>query len=155
MAGSGKSTLSRSLLRRPACRSFISIVHFWKPGWLRRRSLEWREKQAACSPATWIADGNYHESLDLHERADTVVFLTPWWVRETRSSAACGNRLGDVRRVRRSVLATVARRVALAIVIWRNRRSEPDREQEIISQYGSTRSFTRSGPNGQHEFLDG
>ncbi len=44
---------------------------------------EWRSKQRnLLAGDAWIADGNYHETLDLRlERADTVVVLaTPWWL---------------------------------------------------------------------------
>jgi adenylate kinase family enzyme len=57
--------------------------HFWKPGWVAPSELEWRERQSGLlAGGAWIADGNYHQTLDLSlERADTVVFLdTPWWV---------------------------------------------------------------------------
>ena len=63
---------------------------------------------------------------------------------------------GDARRVRRFVLATVARRWRLAIVIWRNRRSEPEREHEIISQYGQHAVLHALGSKrAAKEFLDG
>ena len=59
----------------------------------------------------WIADGNYHETLDLRlERADTVVFLdTPWWVCAARVRAWGASSGGSVaRRLRRDGVATVA-----------------------------------------------
>ena len=40
------------------------------------------EARSLLAGDAWIADGNYHETLDLRlDRADTVVVLdTPWWV---------------------------------------------------------------------------
>jgi hypothetical protein len=44
----------------------------------------------------------------------------------------------------------------LAIVIWRNRRSEPEREHEIISQYGQHAVLHALGSKrAAKEFLDG
>ena len=141
MAGSGKSTFSRSLAAKTGLPVIHLDLHFWKPGWVAPSELEWREKQSGLLAGdAWIADGNYHETLDLRlERADTVVFLdTPWWV--------CAGR-AFLRGLRKPVGEMPEgcddsswRRLRdewrLAIVIWRNRRSEPEREHEIISQYG-------------------
>src|SRR4026208_1691933 len=83
MAGSGKSTLSRSLAAKTGLPVIHLDLHFWKPGWGALLELEWREKQSGLLAGdAWIADGNYQETLDLRlERADTVVLLdTPWWV---------------------------------------------------------------------------
>ena len=83
MAGSGKSTFSRSL----AVKTGLPVIHldlyFWKPGWVAPSELEWREQQSGLLAGdAWIADGNYHETLDLRlERADTLVVLDmPWWL---------------------------------------------------------------------------
>ena len=141
MAGSGKSTFSRSLAAKTGLPVIHLDLHFWKPGWVAPSEPEWREKQRGLlAGEAWIADGNYHETLDLRlERADTVVFLdTPWWV--------CAGR-AFLRGLRKPVGEMPEgcddsswRRLRdewrLAIVIWRNRRSEPQREREIISQYG-------------------
>jgi hypothetical protein len=44
----------------------------------------------------------------------------------------------------------------LAFVIWRNRRSEPEREHEIISQYGQHVVLHALGSKrAAKEFLDG
>ena len=92
-------------------------LHFWKPGWVAPSELEWREKQSGLLAGdAWIADGNYHETLDLRlERADTVVLSRHALVgvRGTGVPARPAQAgWGDARRVRRFVLATVARRVA-------------------------------------------
>jgi len=82
LPGSGKSTLSRALAARTGIPLVHLDLHFWKPGWVAPSVAEWRERQAeVLSGDAWIADGNYHETLDLRlERADTVVLLDlPWW----------------------------------------------------------------------------
>jgi len=118
-------------------------LHFWKPGWVAPSESEWRETQRGLLAGdAWIADGNYDETLDLRlERADTIVFLgTPWWV--------CAQR-AFVRGIRKrptsfqipdgcdeSAWQRLREEWRLAGRIWRQRRSEPEREREIISQRG-------------------
>src|SRR6188768_2139577 len=154
MAGSGKSTFSRSLAAKTGLPVIHLDLHFWKPGWVAPSELEWREKQSGLlAGAAWIADGNYHETLDLRlERADSVVLLdTLWWV--------CAGR-AFLRGLRKPVGEMPEgcddsswRRLRdewrLAIAIWRNRRSEPERDTRSFRSTGITSSFTRSGPNGQ------
>ena len=161
LAGSGKSTFALAL----AARTGLPVLHldlfFWKPGWVAPSETEWRAKQReVLAGDAWIADGNYHETLDLRlERADTVVFLdTPWWV--------CAGR-AFLRGLRKPVGEMPEgcddspwRRLRdewrLAIVIWRNRRSEPEREHEIISQYGQHAVLhTLGSKRAAKEFLDG
>src|SRR3954449_797337 len=88
LAGSGKSTFSLAL----AAKTGLPVIHldlqFWKPGWVAPSDAEFRERQrAVLAGEAWIADGNYHETLDLRlQRADTVVFLdTPWWLCSRRA----------------------------------------------------------------------
>ena len=78
-----KSTLAVAL----AAKTGLPIVHldlyFWRPGWVAPSETEWRENQrVALAGDAWIADGNYHETLDLRlRRADTIVVLDmPWWL---------------------------------------------------------------------------
>jgi len=85
---SGKSVLAA----RIAAQTRLPLIHldalFWKPGWVEPPDKEWRAVQSALlAGEAWIADGNYHETLDLRlERADTVVYLdTPWWVCAARA----------------------------------------------------------------------
>src|SRR3984885_5595662 len=83
LAGSGKSTFSRALAAKTGWPVIHLDLHFWKPGWVAPSETDWREKQCGVLAGNaWIADGNYHETLDLRlERADTVVFLDPpWWL---------------------------------------------------------------------------
>ncbi|MGH2842678.1 MAG: hypothetical protein ACRDKL_03710, partial [Solirubrobacteraceae bacterium] len=83
MAGSGKSTFSRALSRNTGLPIILLDLQFWKPGWTEPTEDEWREKQQVLlADSDWIADGNYHATLELRlERADTAVFLdTPWWI---------------------------------------------------------------------------
>ena len=141
MAGSGKSTFSRALSAKTGLPVIHLDFHYWKPGWVKPSDDEWREKQRTLLAGdAWIADGNYHQTLDLRlERAETVVFLdTPWWI--------CAGR-AFMRGLRKPVGEmpegcddSVRRRLRdewrLVGVIWRNRRAEPERERAIISQHG-------------------
>jgi hypothetical protein len=87
----------------------------------------------------WIADGNYHESLDLRiERAGTVVVLhMPWWICSGRALRR-GFKLPDQlpEGCQYSALARLRDEWRLAGRIWRKRNSEPAREREVISQNG-------------------
>jgi adenylate kinase family enzyme len=90
MAGAGKSTFSRAL----SAKTGLPVIHldlqYWKPDWVRPTDDEWREKQRRLlASETWIADGNYYETLDLQlERAETVVLLdTTWWICAGRAFA--------------------------------------------------------------------
>src|SRR5438552_15511936 len=88
LAGSGKSTFAVALAAKTGLPVIHLDLHFWKPGWVAPSETEWREKQyGVLAGDAWIADGNYHETLDLRlERADTVVFLDmPWWLCEGRA----------------------------------------------------------------------
>jgi adenylate kinase family enzyme len=89
----------------------------------------------------WIADGNYHETLDLRlERADTVVFLnTPWWV--------CAGRafVRGLRPPPGSVMPdgcddSAWRRLRdewwIVWRVWRRRRSDRERELAIVAEHG-------------------
>lgn len=159
MAGSGKSAFSRSLAAKTGLSVIHLDLHFWKPGWVAPSEAEWREKQRGLLAGNaWIADGNYHETLDLRlERADTVVVLdTRWWV--------CAGR-AFLRGLRKPVGEMPEgcddspwRRLRdewrLAMVIWRNRHSEPEREREIISRYGRHAVLYSLGSKGAaKEFL--
>ena len=142
MAGSGKSTFSKALSTTTGLPVIHLDLHFWKPGWVRPSVEEWRDKQIELLAGDeWIADGNYHETLDLRlERADTVVFLdTPWWV--------CAGR-AFIRGLRKPPGAVMPdgckdsrwRRLRdewrIVYRVWRVRRSERDRELGIVARHG-------------------
>ena len=161
LAGSGKSTFSRSLAGMTGLPLIHLDLYFWKPGWVAPSEDEWREKQMdLLAGDEWIADGNYHETLALRlERADTIVFLdTPW--------PLCAGR-ALVRGVRKSVGEmpfgchdSAWRRLRdewrIAGRILRGRRSEPERELEIISQHGQHASLhILASTRAAREFLDG
>jgi adenylate kinase family enzyme len=161
MAGSGKSTFSRALAAETGLPLIHLDLHFWKPGWIAPSEREWREKQRGLLASDeWIADGNYHETLDLRlERADTVVFLdTPWWVCAGRTLLrGLRKPIGEMpegcddsswRRLRDEW--------RLAMVIWRSRRLEPEREREIISRSGRHAALHVLGSKrAARKFLDG
>jgi adenylate kinase family enzyme len=160
LAGSGKSTFSRALAAKTGLPVIHLDLHFWKPGWVAPSEGEWREKQRGLLAGdAWIVDGNYHETLDLRlERADTIVVLdTPW-------SVCAGRAL--LRGLRKPVGEmpegcddSAWRRLrdewGVAGRIWRKRRSEPQREHEIISQYGQHSALHVLGSKqAAKEFLD-
>jgi adenylate kinase family enzyme len=141
MAGSGKSTFSRTLSARTGLPVIHLDYHYWKPGWVKPSEEEWRKKQRSLLAGdAWIADGNDRPGLELRlERADTIVVLdTPWWT--------CAGR-AFVRGLRKPVGTmpegcddSARRRLRdewrLVGVIWRHRRSEPDEARAIVSQHG-------------------
>lgn len=140
LAGSGKSTFALAL----AATTGLPVIHldlsFWKPGWVAPSEAEWREKQRdVLAGDAWIADGNYHETLDLRlERADTVVVLDlPWW-RCSGRAVVRGFRMPDELPEGCDYPRWMRLRDEwrLAVRIWRHRRSEPEREREVISQHG-------------------
>ena len=159
MAGAGKSTLSRAL----AAKSGLPLIHldlyFWKPGWTEPSDAEWREKQRRLlADDAWIADGNYAETLDLRlERADTVVVLaTPWWRCAGRAFLR-GCRMPDKlpEGCEYSAWQRLRDEWRLIPIIWRNRRTELEREQAIIARHGrhATRHVLKS-KRAVREFLD-
>ena len=161
MAGSGKSTFSRSLAAKTGLPVIHLDLHFWKPGWVAPSELEWREKQAGLLTGdAWIADGNYQETLDLRlERADTVVLLnTPWWVCAGRAFLrGLRKQVGEMPEgCDDSAWRRLRDEWRLASVIWRNRRSEPERELQIIAQYGQHAALHVLGSKrAAREFLNG
>jgi adenylate kinase family enzyme len=139
-AGSGKSTFARALSAKTGLPVIHLDLHFWKPGWVAPSDAEWREKQRrVLAGDAWIVDGNYAETLAVRlERADTVVVLDlPWWLCAGRALVR-GFRMPS--ELPEGCDYSAWRRLRdewrLAVVICRNRRSEPAREREIISQHG-------------------
>ena len=140
LAGSGKSTFSLAL----AAKTGLPVIHldlaFWKPGWVEPSETEWREKQrVVLAGDEWIADGNYHETLDLRlERADTVVFLDmPWW-RCSGRALLRGFRIPSElpEGCEYSAWQRLRDEWRLAIRIWGKNRSQPEIERWIIAQHG-------------------
>lgn len=140
VAGSGKSTFAVALARRTGLPVIHLDLHFWKPGWVEPSGDEWRTvQQRVLAGDAWIADGNYSETLALRLNvADTLVVLDmPWWLCAGRallrgfrmpselpegSSYTRWQRLRDESK--------------LAVLIWRNRNSEPESERRIIAEHG-------------------
>jgi adenylate kinase family enzyme len=142
MTGAGKSTFSRAL----AAKTGLPLIHLdlyaWKPGWVRMPEDERSEKEHdLLAGEDWIADGNYHATLDLRlARADTVVFLdTRWWICAWRAfwrgirrprgfqppDGCDDNAWQQLRDEWRAVWR-----------IWRGRRSDRERDLGIVSQHG-------------------
>jgi adenylate kinase family enzyme len=159
LAGSGKSTFSLALAAKTGLPVVHLDLHFWKPGWVAPSEAEWREKQQALlAGEAWIADGNYDETLDLRlVRADTVVFLDmPWWLCVGRAFLR-GFRMPDElpEGCDYSARQRLRDEWRLAVRIWRRRRSEPERELEIISHLGQHVSlYVLRSRGAVKEFLD-
>jgi adenylate kinase family enzyme len=144
MAGSGKTTFSRALSAKTGLPVVHLDVHYWKPGWARPSDEEWRQKQRTLLAGDdWIADGNYYETLDLPlERAETVVFLdSPWWICAGRAFVRGLRKPPSWFSLPEGCDDSWSRRLRdewrLVGVIYRNRRSEPERARAIVSQHGS------------------
>jgi adenylate kinase family enzyme len=160
LAGSGKSTLAVAL----AARTGLPIIHldlfFWKPGWVAPSETEWREKQrAALAGDAWIADGNYHETLDLRlERANTLVILhMPWWLCSGRALARGFRMPGELPPgCTYSHWARWRDEWRLAVRIWRKRHSEPEREREVVALSGQhVAVHVLTSAREVSDFLDG
>ncbi len=160
LAGAGKSTFALALAARTGLPVIHLDLHFWKPGWVAPSETEWRAKQRGVLAAdAWIADGNYHETLDLRlERADTVVFLDlPGWLcagRALRRGFRMPNELPEG--CDYSTFLRLRDEWRLAVVIWRNRRSDPERERDIIARHGQHVALhVLTSKRAVKEFLDG
>ena len=160
LAGSGKSTFALAL----AAKTGLPVIHldlqFWKPGWVAPPETEWRERQwSVLGGDAWIADGNYHETLDLRlELADTVVFLDmPWWLCAGRAFLRGFRMPGELPEgCDYSAWLRLRDEWRLAARIWLRRRSEPEREREIISQHGQHVALhVLRSKRAVEEFLDG
>jgi adenylate kinase family enzyme len=162
MAGAGKSTFSRALAAKTGLPVIVLDVHFWMPGWAKPTEAEWREKQRGLLASDdWIADGNYHATLDLRlERADTVVFLDiRWWICAWRAFVRGIRRRPadfelpngcDEPRLRR-----LRDEWCLVWRIWQVRRSERETELKILSQHGEhVAMYVLRSKRAVREFLD-
>jgi hypothetical protein len=68
--GARRAAPSRALSAKTGLPVIHLDLHYWKPGWVRPLDDEWREKQRTLlAGEAWIADGNYHETLDLRLNA--------------------------------------------------------------------------------------
>ena len=143
MAGSGKSTFSRSLAAKTGLPVIHLDLHFWKPGWVAPSELEWREKQSGLLAGdAWIADG----TLPRDTRPPRSNARTPLCFSTRPGGCAPGRAF--LRGLRKPVGEMPEgcddsswRRLRDEWRVGhrssgRNRRSEPEREHEIISQYG-------------------
>jgi adenylate kinase family enzyme len=160
LAGSGKSTLSLALAAKTGLPVIHLDLHFWKPGWVAPSETEWREKQRdVLAGDAWIADGNYHETLDLRlEHADTVVFLDmPWWRCSGRAFLRGFRMPGELPEgCHYSRWLRLRDEWRLAVRIWRKNRSQPELEHEIISQHGPhVARHVLGSKRAVSEFLDG
>jgi adenylate kinase family enzyme len=140
LAGSGKSTLAVALAARTGLPVVYLDLHYWKPGWFAPSESEWRDKQrVVLAGDEWIADGNYHETLDLRlERADTLVVLDmPWWRCSGRALLRGFRMPGELPEgCKYSAWARLRDEWRLAGRVWRKRHSEPQSERKVIANYG-------------------
>ena len=141
LAGSGKSTLSIAL----AAKTGLPLIHldlaFWQPGWTAPTESEWREKQRdVLGGDAWIADGNYHETLDLRlELADSVVVLDlPWWQCSARALRRGFQMWGELPEgCDYSRFHRWRNEWQLAGRIWLHRHSDTEHERMTIEQHQS------------------
>jgi adenylate kinase family enzyme len=159
LPGSGKSTLSIALAAETGLPLIHLDLHYWKPGWVAPSEVEWREKQGeVLASDAWIADGNYHETLDLRlERAHTVVLLDlPWWRCSGRALLRGFRMPGELPDgCDYSAWMRLRDEWGLAVRIWRKDRSQPERERQIIAQHGSHVALHVLGSKrAVKEFLD-
>ncbi|MDA8322887.1 MAG: DNA topology modulation protein FlaR [Actinomycetota bacterium] len=143
MAGAGKSTFTRALSARTGLPAIVFDAHYWLPGWTEPTDAQWREKQKALLAGDgWIADGNYHATLDFRlGRADTVVFLDMrWWICAWRALLrGVRTRPADFELpdgCEESRLRQLREEWCLAWRIWRGHRIERETELRILSQHG-------------------
>jgi adenylate kinase family enzyme len=140
LAGAGKSTFSRALSAKTGLPVIHLDLHFWRPNWTEPSDEQWRDTQrAVLAGGEWIADGNYHATLELRlERADTAIFLdTPWWLCATRAFVR-GIRRPAGTQMPEGCQDSTWRRVhdewAVVWRIWRARRSDREVEMGILSR---------------------
>lgn len=147
-----------------AAKTGLPLIHLdlalWNPGWVAPSQAEWREKQrVVLAGDAWIADGNYHETLDLRlGRAETLVVLDmPWWLCSGRALLRGFRMPGELPEgCHYSRWARFRDEWRLAGRIWRKRRVEPQREREVISQYGQQVAVhVLTSPRAVSDFLDG
>jgi adenylate kinase family enzyme len=160
LAGSGKSTLSVALANKTGLPLIHLDLAFWKPGWVAPSEIEWRKKQrTVLASDTWIADGNYHETLDLRiERADTLVVLDmPWWLCSARALRRGFRMPGELPDgCDYSAWARLRDEWRLAGRVCRKRNVEPAREREVIMQRGQNLAVhVLTSKRAVTEFLDG
>jgi adenylate kinase family enzyme len=163
MAGAGKSTFSKALSARTGLPLIHLDLHFWKPGWVEPPDDEWREKQnRLLADDEWIADGNYHGTLELRlERAETVVFLdTPWWTCARRAFARGVRKRPVVSELPDGCDESAWRRLRSEWgIVWRisrGRYSERERELGILSRHGQHAALhVLRSKRAVREFLDG
>lgn len=160
VAGSGKSTFALALAAKIGLPVIHLDLYFWGPDWVAPSETDWREKQRdVLAGDAWIADGNYSETLALRlDRADTVVVLDmPWWLCAGRAFLRAFRKPTELPEgCDFSAWQRLRDEWRLSVVIWRNRRSEPQREQEIISQHGKHVALhVLTSKRRVREFLDG
>lgn len=160
LAGSGKSTFSRAL----GAKTGLPVLHldllFWQPGWQAPTPEEWcATQERLLAGEAWIADGNYHETLELRlKRADTVVMLdTPWPVcfgRALRRSVR--NSGGEMPEgCPDSAWRRLRGELPVAGRIWRKRHWEPELERQIVATHGKhTAVHVLQSPEASAAFLD-
>jgi adenylate kinase family enzyme len=140
LAGAGKSTFTDALASRTGLPVIRLDVHFWKPGWVKPSDGEWRARQRGLlADEAWIADGNYHETLALRlERADTLVVLDmPWWLCSARALLRAFRRPDKLPEgCDYAAWRQLRDEARLAVIIWRNRHTDLERERRIIAEHG-------------------
>ncbi|MCU1370291.1 MAG: adenylate kinase [Ilumatobacteraceae bacterium] len=141
LAGSGKSTLALAIASKTGLPVIHLDLHYWKPDWLAPSETEWRKVQReVLAGDSWIADGNYPETLDLRlDHADTVVLLDlPWWVCSARALRRGFRMPGELPPgCEYTRWMRLRDEWGLAVRVGRKDRTQPEQERAILSQHGS------------------
>lgn len=160
LAGSGKSTISRALADRTGLPLIHLDLHYWQPGWVAPTEQEWHDTQVEILAGDrWIADGNYHETLQLRVTlADTVVVMdTPWPTCFRRALVRGVHRPGAVMPggCEMTRLRQLRDEWGVACRVVRKRRWEPALERDIIAEHGGHATVHRIGSSDEAAaFLD-
>ena len=159
MAGSGKSTFSRALSAKTGLPVIHLDVHYWKPGWVK--TVE-RRMAGTATPAARRRGLDRRWQLPRDTQSASNVRTPSCFSTRAGRCALVAAFLRGLRKpvgempegCRDSARRRLRDEWRLGVIIFRNRRSEPEREHEIISQHGQTEPHVLRSKRAAGEFLD-